>query len=161
DRGVRALRSATTGDIRLDEVTAGLLDARFDIGGDEVGLHLRGLRDLAEPPRTLLGRATACVGRDRELALLEGLFAARTREAGARAALVTGPAGSGKSRVRHEFLRRLAERGERMEVFFGLGDSLSAGSPFGMIAPALRRAAGITGAEPLAGKQQKLRARVA
>jgi tetratricopeptide (TPR) repeat protein len=161
DRGVRALRSATTGDIRLDEVTAGLLDARFDIGGDDVGLHLRGMRDLAEPPRTLLGHATACVGRDRELAMLEGIFDECLSEPVARAALVTGPAGSGKSRVRHEFLRRLAERGERVEVFFGHGDSLSAGSPFGMIAPALRRAAGITGAEPLAGKQQKLRARLA
>ena len=161
DRGVRALRSATTGDIRLDEVTAGLLDARFDIGGDDAGLHLRGMRDLAEPPRTLLGKATACVGRDRELAMLEGIFDECTSEPVARAALVTGPAGSGKSRVRHEFLRRLAERGERVEIFFGHGDSLSAGSPFGMIAPALRRAAGISGAEPLSGKQHKLRARLA
>src|SRR5262249_6020814 len=74
DRGAGALRIAGPGMIRLDEVTAGLLDPRFDLGGDGQGLFLRGERGLMEAPRTVCGRTPTCVGRDREPALLEGVF---------------------------------------------------------------------------------------
>src|SRR5262249_40450281 len=42
----------------------------------------------------------------------------------------------------------------------GRGDPLSAGSPYGILAPALRRAAGIHDGEPIEVRRQKLRARV-
>src|SRR5689334_8562879 len=70
ERGVRLLRERTApGDhageeLRLDEVVAGLLDARFDVGADERGLFLRGERDVVDATRTLLGRETTFVGRD-------------------------------------------------------------------------------------------------
>src|SRR5690606_27499685 len=54
----------------LDEVIAGLLDARFDVAETEAGLLLRGERALIQGARTLLGRPTSCVGRDWELAAL-------------------------------------------------------------------------------------------
>src|SRR5699024_8012840 len=38
--------------IFVDEVTASLLDTRFDVRGDERGLLLKGLRDTHEPART-------------------------------------------------------------------------------------------------------------
>src|SRR5262249_4963009 len=57
---------ARGGPVRLDDVTAGLLDASFDVGGDAMGLVLRGERPH-EPRRTLLGRETPCVARDAEL----------------------------------------------------------------------------------------------
>src|SRR4051794_22026660 len=60
--------------IAIDEVTAGLLDARFDVRESDAGLSLFGERDLAEGARTLLGKATSCVGRSFELTTLERFF---------------------------------------------------------------------------------------
>jgi tetratricopeptide (TPR) repeat protein len=50
-------------------------------------------------------------------------------------------------------------RGEPVEVWIARGDPMSAGSPFGMIAQPIRRAAGMLEGEPLWVRQQKLRAR--
>ncbi|HEY5945103.1 MAG TPA: protein kinase [Kofleriaceae bacterium] len=155
-----AARRAATHLVRVDEVTAGLLDTRFDVGGDEAGLYLLGERDVVQATRTLLGKPTPCVGRDRELGVLMGLFDEAVAEPMARAVLVTGAAGIGKSRVRYELLRRIKAREEPVEIWIGRGDPLRTGSPFGLIAPALRRAAGILDGEPLEVRRQKLRARV-
>jgi serine/threonine protein kinase/tetratricopeptide (TPR) repeat protein len=155
-----AARSASPHLMRVDEVTAGLLDTRFEVGGDEAGLYLLGERDVVEATRTLLGKATPCVGRDRELGVLTGLFEECVSEPVARAVIVTGSAGVGKSRVRFELLRRIKQRDEPVEIWIGRGDPLRTGSPFGMIAPALRRASGISDGEPLEVRRQKLRARV-
>src|SRR5439155_25430337 len=51
DRGVEVLRNAEAGNVRIDGVTAGLLDARFDVGSDGAGTYLRGERDIAAGPR--------------------------------------------------------------------------------------------------------------
>ncbi|MGE5181437.1 MAG: protein kinase domain-containing protein, partial [Acidobacteriota bacterium] len=146
--------------VRVDEITAGLLGTRFDVGGDERGLTLLGERDVVDAARTLLGKPTPCVGRDRELGVLAGLYDECVGEPIARAVVVTGAAGIGKSRVRYELLRRIRDRGEPVEVWIGRGDPLTAGSPFALIAPALRRAAGILDGEPIEVRRQKLRARV-
>src|SRR5262249_44293548 len=87
----------------IDEVTAGLLDARFEVVEGPLGLVLRGERELLEGTRTLLGKATPCVGRDWELSTLEGFFQECVEEPLARAAVVTAPAGMGKSRLGQEF----------------------------------------------------------
>ena len=49
----------------------------------------------------------------------------------ARASLVTAPAGVGKSRLRHELLRAARGARQRVEIWIGRGDPMSAGSPFG------------------------------
>jgi len=147
--------------IRLDEATAGLLDVRFEVSGDAAGLVLVRERESVDVTRTLLGRPTPCVGRDRELGLLHAIFEECASEPVARAVLVTGAAGAGKSRLRHEFLQALRERGERVEIWIARGDSIAAGSALGMLAPALRRAAGVLDGEPLDVQQRKLRARIA
>jgi len=157
---IAAARAASAQLVRIDEVTAGLLDTRFDVGGDETGLFLLGERDLVQVTRTLLGKPTPCVGRDRELGVLTGLYDECLAEPMARAVLVTGAAGIGKSRVRYELMRRIKGRDEPVEIWIGRGDPLRTGSPFGMIAPALRRAAGINDSEPLEVARQKLRARI-
>ncbi|MRG95785.1 serine/threonine-protein kinase [Polyangium spumosum] len=146
--------------IAVDDVTAGLLGARFDVSGDERGLFLLGERDVGEPARTLLGRPTPCVGRDMELATIQRLFEEAERERAPRAVIVTGEAGIGKSRLRHELLRWLGERGRPAEVWIGQGDPIAAGSSFGLLARALRRAANVTTGEPLEVARRKLRARV-
>jgi serine/threonine protein kinase/tetratricopeptide (TPR) repeat protein len=143
----------------LDDTTAGLLDMRFDVGGDDRGLFIRGLRERDVKARTLLGKPTPFVGRERELSTLVGTFEECVDEPVARAALVTGQAGAGKSRVAAEFLRRVGEIGG-VEAWMARGDPMSEGSPFSLLARLLRRAAGISGAEPLVVRQQKLRARI-
>jgi tetratricopeptide (TPR) repeat protein len=143
----------------LDDTTAGLLDMRFDVGGDDRGLFIRGLRERDAKARTLLGRPTPFVGRERELSTLVGTFEECIDEPVARAVLVTGQAGAGKSRIASEFLRRVGELGG-VESWLARGDAMSEGSPFSLLARLLRRAAGISGAEPLVVRQQKLRARV-
>jgi eukaryotic-like serine/threonine-protein kinase len=147
--------------VRLDEVTAGLLDARFDVGGDSEGLALRGERDRGDDQRKLLGKPTPCVGRETELSSLAGAFDSAVEEPAARAVLVTAPAGVGKSRLRYEFLRQLATHEAKPVIWIGRSDPMSAGAPFGMIADAIRRATGLFDGEPLPVKQKKLRARVA
>ncbi|MBI4703691.1 MAG: AAA family ATPase [Deltaproteobacteria bacterium] len=161
DRAVAmaCLRSASQAGVRLDETTAGLIGGRYELWADEAGLLLGAERALEEEePRLLLGKPTPCVGREAELALLRSAFEQCAAEPELRALLVTGPAGIGKSRLRHELVRGL--RG-RAEIWIGRGDPVAAGAPFGMIAPALRRSAGILDGEPVQARRRKLSARVA
>ena len=164
DRGARALTAAAPGVIAIDSTTAGLLGARFEVRGDADGLRLTGEREIDEAPRRVLGKATAFVGRQRERGTLMASFEECLGEPVARAVLVTGPAGSGKSRLCQEILRRLraeAPPGRApAEVVFARGDPLGAGSPFGLLGPAIRRAAGISDGEPFAVRRSKLAARV-
>jgi predicted ATPase len=145
--------------VRVDEATVGLLGDHFDVEETDEGVWLTGERLVADRAPTLLGRATLCVGRERELAVLLGLYEQSADESVARVAVVVAPPGMGKSRVRHELVRRLAQRGAP-EAWVARGDPMSAGSPFGMLGQALRRTAGILDGEPLEDRRGKLEARV-
>ena len=158
--GMSISAAAKASPIRVDEVTAGLLDARFEVTTDKHGLVLHAEREQAEASRSVLGRETPCVGRERELQVLLGILDECTSEPVARAVLITGAAGVGKSRLRQELFRKVSERGSKVEIWTGRGDPMSAGAPFAMIAPALRRSAGIFDGEPLGVRRHKLRARV-
>jgi tetratricopeptide (TPR) repeat protein len=160
DRAVRALSKAPVAGIRLDTLSAGLLDARFDVAGDDAGQYLRGERDSLDAARTVLGRPTTCVGRDRELDTLLALFRECCGEPVARAALVLAPAGVGKSRLGWEFVDRARRQSGALEVLTGRGDPIRAGSPFALIAQAVRRSANILEGEPLPERREKLTARV-
>ncbi len=159
DRAGSALRIASAGEIQLGTTVAELLDARFEVDRQGSGLRLVRERE-AESPRTLLGRRSTWVGRKREMLTLDGLFDECVEEPVARVILVTGAAGAGKSRLRDEFTKSLRGRAE-VEVVVGHGDSVTAGSPFLMIAPAIRRHAGIRIGEAVESSRRKLRARVA
>jgi serine/threonine protein kinase/predicted ATPase len=170
DRAVRALDSAPPDAVGIDEVTAGLLDSRFEVelpqgagSGDEpmstsgrrVAL-LRGERGGGDAQRTLLGKATPCVGRDRELSLLMAAWNDCITEPAAAGVLITGEAGVGKSRLVHEFLRRVIDPGRRVHVVVARAEPTSAGSAYGMIAPATRRLAGVLDGEPLETSRKKV-----
>jgi tetratricopeptide (TPR) repeat protein len=144
--------------IDLDEVTAGLLDVRFDVVAGVLGPELAGERDVPEKARVLLGRPTLFVGRERELATLDGLLAECIEEPAARAVLVTAPAGVGKSRLRYELCARLRALG--IEIWLSRGDPMRAGGSFGMLAPLVREAAQILDGEPVETRREKLVARV-
>ncbi|HEX3478549.1 MAG TPA: protein kinase [Kofleriaceae bacterium] len=147
--------------IALDDISAGLLDARFEVVEASSGLMLCGERALMQGARTLLGRPTSCVGRDWELSALAGILDECIDERETRAVIVTAVAGMGKSRLAAEFVARIPQRGDPVAVWVGRGDSLRAGSTLDLLAQALRGALGIHGGESLAERHAKLHARVA
>ncbi|NUP07597.1 MAG: protein kinase [Polyangiaceae bacterium] len=156
---IRAGSVRESGAILLDETAAGLLQSRFEVTGKGAEFILESEREAPETSRTLSGRATPFVGRQRELRMLSDLFDESVGEPTASLATVIGPAGSGKSRLVAEWLA--TARGHAAEVWSGRGDPLSAGSPLGLVASALRSAAGIVRGDAIEDAQRKLRARIA
>jgi len=158
--GLANRKAATAGggeNIILDEVTARLLDARFETRLLVPGAFaLRGERVSMDETRSLLGRPTPCVGRDRELALFDLLFAECRDDSSARVVLIIAPAGMGKSRLRHEFMRRLESRHEQVQILICRGDSLATGSAYALIGQAVRQVCGILEGEAAAAQQAKL-----
>ncbi|HEY2367607.1 MAG TPA: protein kinase, partial [Polyangiaceae bacterium] len=106
-----AMKDLATGPlpIMIDDTTAGLLGADFEIarGKGESPHALRG-RAKMRGQYTLLGKATPFVGRARELSSLLATWADVCDSGVARAVLVSGDAGLGKSRLLHEALAALA-----------------------------------------------------
>ncbi|PTL79992.1 serine/threonine-protein kinase [Vitiosangium sp. GDMCC 1.1324] len=147
--------------VLLDEVTAGLLGSCFQLTRAQSGLFLlHGEHLSADESRPLLGRPTPCVGREQELSLLHMTFSTCVEEPTAQAVLMTAPAGTGKSRLRHEFLRRLERHEPSPLVLLGRGDPMSAGSADGLLAQALRRLCGVSGGEPLEERRARLSRRL-
>ncbi|MDI1483821.1 serine/threonine-protein kinase [Polyangium sp. y55x31] len=146
--------------IFLDDLSAKLLEPRFVIPFSGHTPVLREERALeVDETRLLLGRPTPCVGRERELALLVAAIEGSIEQAEPAGALVVAPPGTGKSRLRHELLRRLRAR-LGMLVLFGSGAPLSAGSPYGVLGEALRRLCEVEAGDPPARKEEKIRQRV-
>jgi tetratricopeptide (TPR) repeat protein/energy-coupling factor transporter ATP-binding protein EcfA2 len=152
--------------IALDPTLAGLLDARFEIvtHAGQPALQRQKPGADAEAPRTLLGKPTPFVGRERELATLEAVLRGSLDEGSAHAVLVTGPSGAGKSRLRREFVHGVLQhqqQHESVEVWLARADPMSAGSPLAMIAQMVRAAAGVLESDTLRTRQARLAARVA
>jgi tetratricopeptide (TPR) repeat protein len=149
--------------IQVDDATARLLSAHFVVerrAQTGAGHVLTGLRPAPVGPRTLVGRPIPCVGRDREIAGLWALYEECVSEPVARVAVVSGPAGIGKSRVRDELLARLSRADPAPEILLSRGSPLAESSAFGLLAPAIRRLAGILDGEPAADQRAKLAARI-
>jgi eukaryotic-like serine/threonine-protein kinase len=147
--------------VRLDQLTAGLLDPRFEVAQTGAVIELWGERASQVAARTLMGRPAPFAGRDRELLMLEAVLAEVEVESVARVVLITGDAGVGKSRLRHELVSRLAQRGQLGRVWIGRGDPMSAGSPFGIVAQALRSALGLVEGVALETLRDQLHERLA
>ena len=81
--------------VAIDDTTAGLLGPTFVVQASSAGLALEAERAETMQVRTLLGKPTPCVGRDRELAFLDATLAECESDDVARSVLVTGPAGVG------------------------------------------------------------------
>ncbi|WP_395839740.1 protein kinase [Cystobacter fuscus] len=167
DRAGQLLReleglSASSALVVLDEVTAGLLGSGFQLSRSAGGNYLlRGEQLGTDESRPLLGKPTPCVGRAQELALLEFTFTSCVEEPAARALLVMAPPGTGKSRLRHEFLRRIERRAPQALVLRGRGDPMSTGAASNLLAQALRWLCGVVEVAPPEARRTKLYERVA
>jgi hypothetical protein len=160
DRAAALLAQSQAPGVPIDEITASLLGERFEVRRGDAGLELVAQRSDVDAPRTLLGKPTPCVGRDKELLLLEGTLRQCIDESIARAVLVTGPAGQGKSRLRHEFVQQARAQGNA-RVLTASADPVGAGSAFAMVRQLVRRAAGLREGDPAPEQHEKLRAYVA
>ncbi|MCA9597809.1 MAG: AAA family ATPase [Myxococcales bacterium] len=128
--------------VRVDSVTWGLLPARFRTEGTDEARWVTGESE-GEPTRRLLGRVVPCIGRERELRTLHAMVDDAFDVPRSQVVLLTGAAGVGKSRVRHELLRAVAEQRPETRVWIGRGDATRAGAPFGILGDALARGLGL------------------
>jgi tetratricopeptide (TPR) repeat protein len=161
DRATKLLDLGVAHGVRIDETTAGLLPGSFSVTGDDSGLVLVGFREDADTIRTLLGRPTPFVGREREVATIMATVRQSFDERVARACSIIGPPGGGKSRLRAELLREIRKETPSVEIWNGRADAMSRGAPFAVLAQIVRSALDLGQAESLAVRQQKLRARIA
>jgi tetratricopeptide (TPR) repeat protein len=149
DSAVRLVSKQHPGSIHVNDEIKRLLDARFEIVVEQDGrsrlLFEKGLREV---PHTVLGKEIPCLGREREVMELEGLFEACVEDSQAQVAILSGSAGCGKSRVVYEFLERLRDSGNSFELLIGRGDPMRGNVSLGLLAQALRGSAGINGTEP-------------
>ncbi len=160
DRGVLSLATTRAGTVRVDEATAGMLAARFEVDRDGSDWVLCGPIAAGAGAPALVGPAIPFLGRNRELAMLEGLFLGCVSDPVASAVLITGPAGSGKSRLVLEFVDKLRRGADPVEVLQGRADALGGGAAFGAVADVLCHAAGIRGGDPVDARREKLHARL-
>lgn len=148
--------------VRLDELTAELLEGQFVMDQRGVRRLLWGELRAVEGLRQLLGKSTPCVGREREIGTLMALYDECVSEPSARVVLVTGVAGIGKSRLRHEFLQKVElENAERPAIWVARGDPTRMGATFGLAAELLRCAAALRGDERIEVQRDKIRTTVA
>ena len=143
DRAARQLELSAPGTVRIDHHAAIAIEGRFVVHEDGQGGVL--LREDASGfgARQLLGRATPTVGREKEIALLVGIYNEMAEDGTPRAALVTGPAGIGKSRVRAEMMQRLESAEWRPEILLCRGDAMSRGGSISALGRALRALMGV------------------
>lgn len=141
--------------ILVDDVTAALLGARFEVRQTgERNLLVGELADF-ESPRLLMGKPTPTVGRDKELAMLEATLVECIDDSVARAVLVTAPPGLGKSRVATEFLRKVSARGDT-RVLMARADATGAGSALAVAQRLVLQALGVRADASDATKRSRL-----
>ena len=146
------------GGVRVDALTSDLVEGRFLRSSDAQGAVL--VSELeGESARSLLGRATPLVGREREIGTLLALFTEAKDELAPRLAIVTGDAGMGKSRLAIELAARL--RDQPVLRLAGGGDVAQPAAPFGAVQSALRRELGVRAEMPAAVRRERVTARLA
>ena len=146
--------------VRIDSLSAKLLQGRFvQTPQPDGALLLYEERDV-DASRLLLGKPTPCVGREAELATIDALLHNCQEESEAQVVVITAPPGAGKSRLRHEFLRRAAQRDASVTVLLGRGDMMSAGAPYQILGEAVRRLCGLGGGEPIDVQRTLLGSRI-
>lgn len=157
ERAAEQLQSSQPGTARIDPGVVAALASRFVIQDDDYGAILVREDPSGFGSRLLLGRPTPTVGRDKELALLVSVYQELLDEGTPRAAIVTGPSGIGKSRVRQELLSRLETSGLPPEVLVIRGDPMSQSSSLSCLGRALRAGMAVHDGESLDEQIRKVK----
>ncbi len=167
EAAVRALRTlALQGRrcIAMDDATVGLLGGRFEVQrattatGDFQWI-LQGDRPTETQRPSLLGQTTPCVGRGRELRVLQAVFESCAEEGGAKV-LVTAPSGLGKSRLLEEFLTWLGQKRPAVQMWSIRAEAMGQESPYGLLAGLLSRVADLQSGMDDAERTVRLKARI-
>lgn len=148
----------------LDDATVSLLGGRFEVErtSEATGTfvwQLKGAQRARTQAASLLGRATPCVGRGRELAILRALLACCADEGGSKI-LITGDPGYGKSRLGHEFIRQVRRDLPKVQVWELRAEAIDQDSPYAGLAALLCQAADLQAGMSDAERTLRMRARI-
>jgi class 3 adenylate cyclase/tetratricopeptide (TPR) repeat protein len=138
--------------------------------GDPASLEVRGksapvtvrqvLRPLADALDRRRGIQVAMVGREQEVEALASLFHEAMDAGSPRMALISGPAGIGKSRLTREFLNLASARHPDTTMLQGRCPSTGEGLTYWALGELLRRECQISLDDPAAAAQERLRQKV-
>lgn len=145
--------------VLIDEISTGLLDGRCQLSFASDGQTMLIGELNSDEGRRLLGKPTPCVGREQELNLLAALVASCQEDSESHAVLTLAEAGLGKSRLKHEFLRRLEAGSAAPLVLSATGDMHSQNVPYSLIAQALRRLCEMQEGLPAHEQRERITAR--
>lgn len=151
--------SEGAGVIRVDASTRRFISNRFRIQEkpDQSAVLIDEITE--DDACSMAEKMAPFVGRKREWATIEATLEQSWEDESACALLITGPAGFGKTRLRYELERYLADAD--VATWLCVGDPLRTRSAFALISQVLRRACGIANRESADIQQQKLRQLVA
>lgn len=158
ERAAAQIELGERGTARVDASVVSALAGRFVLQEDEHGAVLVREDPQGFGARLLLGRPTRTVGRDKELALLKSVYDELLEEGTPRAAVITGAAGIGKSRLRSELVARLETSGFPPEILMVRGDPMSRGSSLSSFGRAMRAVVGVHDGVPLEQQIARVRA---
>jgi len=133
ERAMELLGHASDGLILIDSLTARLLGTRFEVAADSSHYRLVAESEPVEPAES---SDAHFVGRRRELTVLEATLQECVEEDVARAVVITGEPGVGKTRLVQELLRRSNQHRALIARADGFGQRV----PFGLAADLTRRA---------------------
>ncbi len=131
------------GEVVLDDAIAELLAERFEVWRGAGRPRLIAERVAEAGARTLLGRATPCVGREVELSVLDATLGQVLDEGSAAAVVLTGEMGVGKSRVRQEWVRGIAAKHPGVRVWRAHADAMHTRAAYGIASRLARDACGV------------------
>jgi tetratricopeptide (TPR) repeat protein/predicted Ser/Thr protein kinase len=142
--------------VQIDALTAGLLHGGFVIEQDATSRRVvREVEEVEERARLLLGKPSPCVGREKELGLLEATLSECSSDQVARALLVTAEPGAGKSRLGREFFLRVRAKSQA-RCFVARADPSSMRSPLHVLSRLLRQASGVRARDSQSLRGQRL-----
>ena len=158
DRAAEVLKAHPRGlpNVYVDALTCGLIESRFELRLLGERTILVGERPDTDTTRSLMGKRTPFVGRDKELRLLEAMLEETNAERVARAVLVTGPPGIGKTRLANEWLARLVSL-PAVRVLIARAQPMALGSVLSLVQPLIRCAVGMRDADSPALRYDRLR----
>jgi len=140
----------------IDENTRGLLDARFELSEQNGRIGLRAERQATQESRTLLGKPSPFVGREREMRNICDLVDESIEERRPSAVLVTAPPGMGKSRLRQEIMRVIMDRHTNAACMIARPEAFKSGSAHSLLSGALRDILEIRAGEPIEVQRRKI-----